>query len=477
MARRSTTPKPAPETPVRRIVQVAAATLRRRPLLDRAGWYEPLPEPVESSTRQAAALRVAVGSSGANTAALAIGEDLETGEPCFSDPFSDYPAIKSPTRCVIGDVGSGKSANEKTCGVMRPLLLGRRVAVVDKKDQGGQGEYTPLAHALNIEPIRFALDGTGTKINILDPEIGTTSSQAAATQNQLLRAVAAQALGRELRQREGKALEVARRQAVHEAKIDKKVADIRSLVPAMLNPTRESAEQAVTSVDQLREFGRDVAYALNIMIDDHLTGLVDGPTDPRIQLNNSLTVFDISALPDSGPAVPIAMAIINTWLSNVLAAQAMPVPTHFVVEEGWHLVSGAFAEVARSNSKLARGKGLAPEYAIHHLSDIDKASAAMAMIREAGHVLLYRQSRADDAEACVETFNLPRESKQTLMTLADGTFIFVQTGRPPRLIQHLRSQIERELTNTDAVMTSTATMSLTTQEPVPVTPQLVGAVQ
>jgi type IV secretory pathway VirB4 component len=271
--------------------------------------------------------------------------------------------------------------------------------------------------------------------------------------------VAAQALGRDLNQREGKALEVARRLAVHQAIARNKIADIRDVVPAMLNPTEESAADAVTTAEELREYGRDVAYALGMMIDDHLTGLVDGPTDDRIRLHDSLTVFDISALPDSGPAVPIAMAIINTWLSNVLMAQTTPVPTHFVVEEGWHLVSGAFAEVARSNSKLARGKGLAPEYAIHHLADIEKSSPAMAMIREAGHVLLYRQSRSDDAEACVEAFNLPRETKQRLMNLPDGTFIFVQTGRPPRLVQHLRSRIERELTNTDAVMTSTATMA------------------
>ncbi|HEY3514530.1 MAG TPA: hypothetical protein VGL36_35450 [Kribbella sp.] len=447
------------QKPPKGLRQIAAATLRRRPMLDRAGFYEPLPEPVESSTRQAAALRLAVGTTGTSTFALAIGEDLETGEPCFSDPFSDYPAIKSPTRCVIGDVGSGKSSNEKTCGVMRPLLLGRRVAVVDKKDQAGEGEYTPLARALDVEPIRFAVDGSGTKINILDQRIGTTArADGAATQNQLLRAVAVQALGRELGPREGKALEVARRLAVRQARDEGKIADIRNLVPAMLRPTEDSASAADTSIDELREYGRDVAYALGTMIDDHLTGLVDGPTDPRIQLNDSLTVFDISALPDSGPAVPIAMAIINTWLSNVLMAQNQPVPTHFVVEEGWHLVSGAFAEVARSNSKLARGLGLAPEYAIHHLADIEKSSPAMAMIREAGHVLLYRQSRSDDAEACVEAFNLPRETKQRLMNLPDGTFIFVQTGRPPRLVQHLRSRIERELTNTDAVMTSTATM-------------------
>jgi hypothetical protein len=99
------------------------------------------------------------------------------------------------------------------------------------------------------------------------------------------------------------------------------------------------------------------------------------------------------------------------------------------------------------------------------------------MIREAGHVALYRQSRSDDAEACVEAFNLPRETKQRLMNLPDGTFIFVQTGRPPRLIQHLRSRIERELTNTDAVMTSTATMADLHQGEADRAADLVGAAQ
>ena len=63
------------------------------------------------------------------------------------------------------------------------------------------------------------------------------------------------------------------------------------------------------------------------MIEDDLAGLIDGPTSENIRLNSGLTVFDVSLLPEDGPALPIVMTIINTWLANTLYRQTTPVPT------------------------------------------------------------------------------------------------------------------------------------------------------
>lgn len=447
----------------------AATTLQtgvrpRRPWLERAGFYEVTSRGIPSTTRQAEALRFGVSVRAGSERALVLGVDLDTGEIVFSDPVSDYAMPDGPrstTRLALGDVGSGKSTHLKINGVLRPLLLGRRVAVVDKKLQSGQpgdaeGEYGYLARRLGVEPLRFATDGTGLRINVLDRAIAVRgrATDTAAGQTDLLRAILAEALGRPIHEREGKAVRVAHATALEKAQARGRTADVRDLIPALLQPT---GSEDVTG-PELRAWGLDCAFALERMVEEDLAGLVDGATDPRVELTGALTVFDISALPEDGPATPIAMAIINTWLANTLRQQAATIPTHFAVEEGWHLVQGSFGRVARRNSKLARGLGLVPEYALHHLSDIPVESPAMAMCREAGHVLMFKQAIRDDANAAADTYNLPEGAADILMDLPVGTALLWQSGRRPRVIQQVRSRFEQDVSNTDAALLSKATM-------------------
>ena len=96
-------------------------------------------------------------------------------------------------------------------------------------------------------------------------------------------------------------------------------------------------------VQMLTAWGQEAATSLQRLVEEDLAGLIDGPTSPEITLNAGLTVFDISALPDDGPGVSIVMAIVNSWLKGVLANQHNTVPTVFVVEEGWHIVTASRA--------------------------------------------------------------------------------------------------------------------------------------
>lgn len=453
----------SPDADTGRGLELATGVKPRRKYLDMLGYYEVAPRAIPSTTRQAEALRLGVAARAGSEKALVLGIDIDTGEIVFSDPISDYQmrdAISSPTRLTLGAVGVGKSTFVKSNGVLRPLLLGRRVAVVDKKPQGGDaggpvGEYSPIAQVLGVEPLRFALGGSGVRINVLDPRIASASGAGnVAGQTDLLRAILIEALGRPLSELEGKAVRVAHRAALEAAAARDRVADIRDMIPRMLSPSGTDGATAA----ELREWGLSCAFALERMVEEDLEGLIDGPTDPRVELGGALTVFDISALPDAGPATPIAMSIINTWLTNTLRTQKVMVPTHFAVEEGWHLVKGSFAEVSRRNSKLSRALAMAPEYAIHHLSDIPTDSPAMAMCREAGTVVMFKQDTRDDAEAAATTYNLPAGTAETLMELPVGTALLWQSGRRPRYVQIVRSDIERDLTNTDAAMLSTATM-------------------
>lgn len=122
------------------------------------------------------------------------------------------------------------------------------------------------------------------------------------------------------------------------------------------------------------------------MIEDDLAGLIDGPTSEEIQLNAGLTVFDVSLLPEEGPALPIVLTIVSTWLANTLYRQVDPVPTTLLIEEAWHTVQGSVAAVTRRNTKLSRALSLSCQFAFHHISDIPADSPAIAMIVDA-HVI------------------------------------------------------------------------------------------
>jgi len=447
---------------------------RRRKWLDRFGWYELLARGVRSSTRQVSGLFLGTSAAPTTYEGVLVGKEQHSGWPFFLDVFTAYEKkiLSSPNVAVIGAIGTGKSSFLKTWAVLRQLFLGRRVVVIDKKNQrrgrAGQvaeGEYAALARALGIEPIRFAVgEATSTKINVLDPALASQHADSGASQMQLLRAILLEALGRPVAPLEGRALAVAREAAVAEASAQARVADIRDVVRHMEDPQeaalRTGGVPGWWTVNHLRQWGAEAGAELGRLVREDLKGLVDGPTSADVSLTAGLTVFDISALPDDGPAVPIVMAIISSWMRAVLDSQVQAVPTVSVVEEGWHLVSGSFAKVTQANTKTSRGKAWSGVFAFHHLSDVPADSAAISAIKEAGVVVMYRQDKLDDAQRVVELFNLPPATVQTLMTLPQGACLIKVGSQKPVLVTHLRSPWEAVLTDTDDAMTSTATVGL-----------------
>lgn len=453
----------------------------RNYLLDKLGTYELVRPEIRSTTRQLEAGQLAVSQSPTGMNGLLIGTETEGDWPICHDPFTSYGTlITSPNVAVLGDVGAGKSSIMKTWAVVRPLMLGRRVVVLDKKSQTdhtgqqiGVGEYTPLARRLGVEPIRFVVGGGAgaTCINILDPAItaavnynpdkgAATPEGNPANQAMLLRSIIAEVLGRPLTPKEGKALRVAHKRALNQAKSENRVAVISDIIDLLKHPHAEDASDFGGTAEDLRAWGLDPAFELERMVEDDLAGLFDGPTTENISLSGGLMVFDLSALPESGPALSVVMTIINTWLANMLRRQKQIVPTNLVVEEAWHLVRGSFAEVTRQNTKLSRGLGLSSNFAFHHLSDIPSDSPAISMIKECDTILCYRQARSDDGQMMERLFDFPAGTSQVLQVLQTGVALCKIGTKKPFVLNHIRSNLERVITDTDAGMTSTATTTL-----------------
>lgn len=424
------------------------------------GLYDPAPPGALSSTRQMEASLLAVAAPPTNHKGLIFGLDTSTGWIITHDPFFAYGhTVQNPNVCYIGDVGSGKSSAMKTWGLLRPLILGRDIVVLDKKRQKntGEGEYAPLCRHLGREPITFKIGGGGSCINILDPRIGagetnSTDTGAPAGQSMLLRAVTEEALGRPLTPFEGKALRTAHRRTLRTATEAGYVATISHLLEALLHPSDEDAREVEVDRSELRSWGLEIAFELERLINDDLAGLIDGETSPNVQLGEGLTVFDVSNLPESGPALAIVMTLVNTWLANMLHRRAHTRSTHLLVEEAWHLVRGTVAEVIARNLKLSRGLGLSSHFAFHHISDIPEGSTAQAIIKECDTIFIYQQKKPSDAHAVLNMYDLPASSYLDILKMPTGSCLLKIGSEVPIRARHLRSKSETMLTDTDTAM-------------------------
>ncbi|MFK4299160.1 hypothetical protein ABH924_004341 [Arthrobacter sp. GAS37] len=444
----------------------------RQATANKLGFYDPATEPIPSSTRQGEATYLAVASAPTSYKGLLVGVDADTGWMVAHDPFTGYKLgiTQSPNVCFIGDLGKGKSSMMKCWGVLRALVLGHRVVQIDKKPQlqadgSIRGEYTELGNKLGASIVRFALDGTGTRINILDPAIavrieGNIEAGKPPGQSQLLRAILGEALGRPIKPKEGKALRMAHESALNRAKAEGRVAVIGDIVHFLWFPEESVTAVAGLTVKEARKWGIDPAAELERLIEDDLAGLIDGPTSENISLNSGLTIFDVSALPEDGPALGIVMMIISTWLTNTLMSQKNLVPTHFNVEEAWHLVEGSFAKVNLRNMKVSRGLSLSCKFAFHHPSDLPAKSPARAIMKECGTVFLYGQQDDDDARDTARIFSLPKGTHKIIKKLGQGVCLLKIGTQPPLMVTHIRSNLEIELTNTDGAMTSAATIAM-----------------
>lgn len=437
--------------------------VRRR----RFGSYEESDETVFVSTRQAGALNPAIVSTHPALAGPITGIDMDTGQPVSTDPHElyDQKRITSPNVVVLGDISSGKSSLVKTQYCVRPVALGRQVAVFDRKDQQGRGEYVRAAQVCNAPVIRFARSG-GTTINLLDPRISATSlddtGDERVGQDRLLLMVAEHAHGR-LSSTEHYVLRVAHRAALERAREANRVATMHDVVDALYDPTPSAvprphlADREIVTTNRVTEWGLELAMDLERFIDGDLSGLIDRETSADLNLDAPLLVFDTSALPEESPALALVMALVSSFLTAVWSHR--PGRRIIILEEGYHTTrlqspgTTSVATILRSLAKRGRGIGLSFVTVIHHISDVPPNSDAMSLIREADVIHIYQQSRADDANEAIEQFRLPSRLYDTLGTLAKGCHILRIGTEAPRRVRHIRTDLEVWMTDTDEAMT------------------------
>lgn len=464
-----------PETPTRSAPARAPRSAKRKRLLQSLGLYEVEEETIFTSTRQAGCLNTALVSTHPPLAGPIMGIDVETGQPVCTDPHELYTQkrITAPNVVILGDVGSAKSSLVKTQYVLRAVACGRTVAVFDRKNQEGVGEYERAAQVCDEKAtvLRFDRSG-GTRINLLDPKIATRSVQTKAGpaaadnevnprvgQDRLLVMVAEHAHG-PLTSDEHWALRTAHRTALARAQAAGRVAVLADVVDALYNPEPGAVprphleSEGIVTRRRVIEWGLGLAMDLERLIDGDLSGLLDGETTLGDDLEDaSLIVFDTSAIDEDDPALAILMAVVASYLTSRWSTR--PGRKRIIVlEEGYHTTRlHKVASILRSLAKRGRGIGLAFVTVVHHLGDVPPDSDAMSLIRETQIVHIYQQSRDDDIAQVITMFGLPDWASETLGTLQPGQHILRINVEPARLVRHMRTRLEKWVTDTDQAMT------------------------
>ena len=456
--------KYGPEDPLPQIVLPA----RRGPQIHSGGkggkgFLKVQVEGAPTTTRQAEVLNTALIGSPDSQEGVLIGTDDISGAIVTHDPFTAYAAstITSPNVCVVGMVGSGKSSLLKTVYVERPLLLlGRQAVVVDKKMRGDEGEYAELTREYGADPFRFDPDAVGdnevTCMNPLDPIILAGGGSAAA--RQLLAAIA-QLSGTEgqgdLNEWHHAALDemyrMLRAEFEHKNRVPV-IPDLLSYAASVVGSDKFKGARNAT-LDLIEQAAWSLRFRFERLLADDLQGMFDRETSKHVKLHPKLTTFDISALPEDGPSTSMVMVVANAWLMGMLTKQRdKGMRTNFVVEEGWHLITGPGGKIMRSKTKLSRGLGLSVITAIHHISDIPDGSDAIAMIKEAQTLHLFRQEHDDDITDCIRHFNLEPSNAHALSTLNPGTHLLKVGANRELQVTADRTAREIAFTETDAAM-------------------------
>lgn len=436
------------------IYQPQGAVLRQSVRAARRGAYAPQAAGAPTTTRQGEILNPALLASPADTNAIAIGNAKLTRSMFAHDPFSAYQAkrITSPSVLILGVIGTGKSSLLKTVYVVRPLLLQKhRVVMVDRKDQDGEGEYADLTRALGGEPFKMLIGGHGTILNPLDPAI--TAVIGVTRQVEILRGMIEHVNnGHALDKWENESLRVALALTLRRCEQQGSVPTLNHLVPSLGSMDHHEWDDfSGAAKERIHQSGLGVRFLLTRTVSEELSGLFDGPTSSRVNLEAKLTTFDISQLPEGSPAAGMVMAIAQAWTLGRLRRQRGWV-TNFGVEEGWDMVTGPIARSLKSQQLLARGLGLSTITAMHHLRQVAQDAQGREMLQEPQTIHLFQQDREEDVTACIENFNLDPQSAQTLRNQPQGHHLLKIGNAPEIPIEHVRSDFERRLSDTDAAM-------------------------
>jgi type IV secretory pathway VirB4 component len=285
-------------------------------------------------------------------------------------------------------------------------------------------------------------------------------------QLELLRAVAATAIGDRVSQVEAAAL----REALHTVRLHGSgEPTLPDIVGLLFKPVAEMAQRLRTTPTRLAGDVRRAALALQDLCEGPLKGLFDGPTTAGLRLDGKLVVIDLHAVRDS-PAVGILMACATAWMSALLARMAeRPGRERLinVADESWKIIQHTgLGEWFQSNFKLARQFGVMNMVVLHKLADLQAAGdagsrasrIAEGLIADASTRVVYHQD-SSQVPLTRSLLGLSESEAELLSILSAGQALW-RVGSRSFVVHHYRSRLEAGMTNTDTGMAIPGTVGM-----------------
>lgn len=397
-----------------------------------------------------------------------IGVDLYSRASFLFDPWKLYEAgvITSPNGLIIGEIGTGKSALNKSL-LIRMQAVGIPWSWVDVKD-----EYTEVAAALGVEPLRLG-PGLGVKLNPLaaiEQHPNQTDEEWRASTKarrlSLLEGLVQVRLARPLTMTERTALELALNTATGELS---GVARDR-LTPASLPGVLTQMTAVDQWGDELRRIGvssaqlldesRDVRLALHSLVHGVLRGMFDAEEEKTRYLDWKApgTVVNLSAVRQDHDVTVMAMVCAHSAMEAELLRPGSS--TRLVgYDEAWlPMRYVAFLRRMQEQFKLARMYGCFNLLTFHRLSDLEAvgqegseaARLARGLLEDTGVRIAYRQTESS-LPSTQDLLGLTDTQTQLLKYLRQGSAMWM-FGSRRFVVQHVLSNLESPLVQTDSRM-------------------------
>jgi type IV secretory pathway VirB4 component len=173
-------------------------------------------------------------------------------------------------------------------------------------------------------------------------------------------------------------------------------------------------------------------------------------------------VLDLHAVKDS-PAVGILMACASAWMSAQLEETSKQPGRQRLInvaDESWKIVQHTgLGEWFQSNFKLARQYGVMNVIVLHKLGDLQAAGdagsraarIAEGLIADASTRIVYHQDESQ-VPLTRALLGLSESEARLISMLSPGQALW-RVGSRSFVVQHYRSRIETDMTDTDTGMT------------------------
>ena len=387
-----------------------------------------------------------------------MGEDgLGGGGAFFFDAFealgqfAETDGVTNPNMMIFGNPGMGKSALLKTMLLRSVAIYGkdRFVAIVDVK-----GEYTPLAHVLNLPIVKLSPGGL-VRVNPL--EVRGRDEERVMRQSEMIRALAEATLERRITQIEDVFLWQTLQHL--DANRGNTTATLTDLVYHLRNPTPDVLKNVQASETIVLTETSDVTHAIASLLERQLAGMFDGESTVDIDPDGPGVVIDISDVEGDQRALPLVMVAAVTWLRELLYAGSGKKLQ--VLDEAWRMLEyEAAARYLQACWKLGRQHGIANIAALHRPSNLGSQSddgtatskISQSLIGDTAIVISFNQSY-DDLTPYADLLGWNQTQADTIVGLGRGQSLWRIGKRSVHLNHRLATNgLEPDLCDTNAAM-------------------------